>query len=405
MMLSHEAIAFVIIFIIIYYIVLPLRIGLKYRLYAHQFFRELPPEYSGIPAEIRGFFQETEAHLRPLGFLPSVHARLSLSMPNLIGYTALFANRETHTLSLATAVWAGYPRSPVRQKNYCVEFATDFLDRSGVNTSNIVRNQLRAVSPLCTKRAIPGMADLVELHRVHGALVARHVGTKKPLPPEEHYLAMMRDEIIRDAEEQVRQGYMALDPRLGCHRHTLKGALLGIWSLQWPMLSIRRRLTARRARALLAELGLPTEYRRTDYSHLAATYPDDGPDPLDAESTAALDESASSIATPPPPSHSAPAIASFVLGLLAFTSLSAAMTLLFIAAARDVVQPSDSPVDNTVPAACFLVSILSSGLGLLLGFFALSMSGRKKLFAVLGLCLCGLTGLILAGMIWMGSRL
>ena len=391
------AIWFVAIFVLLYYVVFPFRIGRKISLNANALFQDLDVDDPRLPAEVRGYFDEVGQQLGPLGFTPATYLVGPSLLPGMTTFIAVFVNPTARDLAQALTIWTRLPNQKQVNKLYAIGFGTEFADRSQVITGNETAWQWRARLPYESKWRFPGMGDCERLYRLHREHTNRHGGAKSPLPETGQCREALRDDATRDADEQVRQGYVYVDSQNARYRHTLKGCYLGIWSLQWPFVAIRRRLCMRRARAIMTELGMPPDYERVDYKRLLAPYAT--AEPLDLEFDAVgLDADSEDVphAPPSPPRHSGLGIASFVLGLLGLSLICVIVGVLFVAV---VTSGGDVPRESPVMAACALalMATLAAGLtGVALGWAGLRQSNRKKVFAVLGLCFSAVPFLALA---------
>jgi hypothetical protein len=437
--MSGWLITFIVVFVVYAYIIIPARLRARISLSADPQFEEVAPDDPRIPARVKAFFCDVAADLKRLGFDPAAYVLNSETCTGVIGYIAVFEERSARVLAAAMAAFSQATHARLLQ-TYAVEFSTEFADGREVNTGNGTLSQWRAPTPWRTAWRFPGMADLARLYGIHQSLIGRHGPiAKRPLPQPGEHPATLRASVLRDLQAQVAAGYMYLDSSAERFRHTWKGGLLGTWSQLWPMSTIRRWNTARRARARLRALGLTTDYEKVDYRTRFEQYsaaPEEesvprarrsaqitrprravGPcpgcgaliitdQPTGARVSCAACHRVVSVPEAGAPirvRHSGVGIASFVLGVLAgltaFGLLAVGVTLAM--GARGEID------DGTVMVASLGLGLMGAIalalVGLVLGIGGLAQANRRKVFAILGVCCNGVVLLGIAALIVLGT--
>ena len=193
----QELLLFVATLLVITCVILPLMLRYRYRHPVHPEYEEVLPDDERIPASAKGFFREVAADLELLSFEPATCLIDADTTPGTTGYVALFENRPAGDAAAAMAVFGNIHQKRILQA-YAVEFATDFADGTGLNTSNTTDPGSFEPSPGHQACRMPGMADLGLLYRVHLGLIARRGDSAvKQLPAEGTHAAEFRESNLR----------------------------------------------------------------------------------------------------------------------------------------------------------------------------------------------------------------
>lgn len=285
-------------FILIYFVLTPILVGRKQIMSADPVFEDVPPDDPRLPEAARAFHEDVAAELAPLGFEPAAYLINTNTAPNVTGYLAIFSRYHTRDQVAALAVFARAGRL-VSLWSYNVEFNCGFTDGTDLNTNNSREPLGLHPAPWTELQRIPDMTSPAELCRVHEELAMRRGLAKRPPPAPEEMAARLREDTLKQLQVNAERGWLRLDPDQRVYRHTLKSSLLVITRHLPPINMICRAQIRRRARALLRELNLPTDYVTASYKrryrqYEAAGAPDPGPiqvevepEPLDAEEVSA----------------------------------------------------------------------------------------------------------------------
>ncbi|MCH8968195.1 MAG: hypothetical protein IIA66_03640 [Planctomycetes bacterium] len=218
-----------------------------------------------LPASVRRFFSNVIPQLQEQGFELGDYLTDTNTTPNTTLFVAVLLN---HSARDAVAAIAGCMRSKpaIEIQNYSVNFASEFVDGTAVETCN--STHATSLGKIAWKKVyvFPEFADLSVLYQVHRGMTVRHGGiSKKPLPARDQLASRTGKDMIRDFEGFVDSGNLYLDAGQAKFRLTLKGGLLAAWRLTPPFKQLRHWLLKRRARRILHELNLPSDYPTTDY--------------------------------------------------------------------------------------------------------------------------------------------
>ncbi len=211
-----------------------------------------PVERQDLPAEVSRFFQRTAESLAAEGFTPS--DRLAHAQRNVAFVVELHLNRPRGDAVAAIAVYER-TKDAARLKSSYVEFATEFLDGSEIDTNNC------AILNVLARRAdkkllqLPDVEDVSLLYKVHRAALEDFAPGRKgtlPAPGEERseLAASMTKELTGAAEA----GYMYLDEASDVYRPTWDGAFLMTWMSIWPGSAIVRARMKRTVAPILSQV-------------------------------------------------------------------------------------------------------------------------------------------------------
>ena len=195
-----------------------------------------------IPREFGPFLQQSRTALEGLGFrLLGV-----MRSDEIAGYVALFSD-AAGMVATALIIKKG-------QVNSLIGLTTRLASGAMVRTSNT-----RSDSPWPSRAGDDVIRlpepDLVRLHAMHKARVAKHVAKGARIAPIAitDPVAYQFEEERQSLERAVASGYFR---REGTQkRHTWKGACLNAWRRSHPFKELRQWAIARAHRALLREIG------------------------------------------------------------------------------------------------------------------------------------------------------
>lgn len=235
----------------------PVLVRFAQKLRARPAFERVEPESGCIPAEVFPFFNATLRALAPEGFREAGYLRQTGFAPNVETWLLMLENRPAQEAALALVGISTLP-SQRGVKTRQVDFSSSWEGERSVTVSNGAFLQLFPPTPGILIQHLPGLEDPRRLLRVYRALAARHAPAvlARRYPPPGEFEGWLADAMRRGLARQVPTGYLQLDAAGEFYRPTWKGALLMTWKLAWPVKPIRGWLCRRRARALLAELGV-----------------------------------------------------------------------------------------------------------------------------------------------------
>ena len=248
------------------YLVVPVLVLRKMWFDAEPVFETVDHDDPRLPEKARAFFGDVAADIEALGFTPTAFVINREVAPNTTGYIALFDNHAAMDAAAAMFIVSvtGTAAPPIL--NYNVDFATDFADGGELVTGNA-----SAPGGLPTRRSkqvhrVPRMADLATLYRLHQSLVLQRGGlAKKPLPPKNQAVAAFREAVVSELRWHAECGRLRLDPAKARYHFTWRGGYMAVWGQLPPILQVCRWLLRRRARALLRQFDLASDYATVDF--------------------------------------------------------------------------------------------------------------------------------------------
>lgn len=218
-----------------------------------------------LPESVKRFFSNVIPQLQAQGFELGDYLAGTSILPNSTLFVAVLLN---HSARDGVAVIATCARSKpaIEIQNYSVNFASEFVDGTEVETCNSSHATSLGKIAWKTVYEFPEFGDLSVLYQVHRGMTVRHGGiSKKPLPARDQLASRMGKDMIRDFDGFVDSGNLYLDAGQAKYRMTLKGGLLAAWRQLPPFKQARHWLLKRKARRILDELNLPGDYPTTDY--------------------------------------------------------------------------------------------------------------------------------------------
>lgn len=235
----------------------PALVRFAQKLRARPAFERVEPESGQIPSEVFPFFNATLRALAPEGFREAGYLRQSGFAPNVETWLLMLENRPAQEAALALVGISTLP-SQRGVKTRQVDFSSSWEGERSVTVSNGAYLSLFPPTPGVLVQHFPGLDDPRRLLEAHRALVARHApaGLARRYPPPGEFESYVLQAMQRELARQVPTGYLWLDDAGEFYRPTWKGALLMTWKLAWPVKPVRGWRHGRRARRLLAELGV-----------------------------------------------------------------------------------------------------------------------------------------------------
>ena len=235
----------------------PVLVRFAQKLRARPAFERVEPESGQIPSEVFPFFNATLRALAPEGFREAGYLRQSGFAPNVETWLLMLENRPAQEAALALVGISTLP-SQRGVKTRQVDFSSSWEGERSVTVSNGAYLSLFPPTPGVLVQHFPGLDDPRRLLEAHRALVARHApaGLARRYPPPGEFESYLLQAMQRELARQVPTGYLWLDDAGEFYRPTWKGALLMTWTLAWPVKPVRGWRHGRRARRLLAELGV-----------------------------------------------------------------------------------------------------------------------------------------------------
>ena len=235
----------------------PVLVRFAQKLRAQPAFERVEPESGRIPTEVFPFFNATLRALAPEGFREAGYLRQSDFAPNVETWLLMLENRPAQEAALALVGISTLP-SQRGVKTRQVDFSSAWEGERSVSVSSGAFLPLFPPTPGILIQHFPGLHDPRRLLNAHRALVALHAprGLARRYPPPGEFENYLVQAMQRELARQVPTGYLWLDAPGEFYRPTWKGAALMTWKLAWPVKSIRAWLYGRRARQLLAELGV-----------------------------------------------------------------------------------------------------------------------------------------------------
>jgi hypothetical protein len=240
-------------------IVAPIRLGKRWWIAANPHFEALGFSDQRVPAGARQFFEQVVKKITPNGFRYVsciIHADQA---PRTIAYLAVFSNDATRDVACAMAVVTHLTTGVVHEVRI-VEYVSEYVDGTSLSTGNMDLQGL-APNPAWKDAAhFPGMSDLRQLYRIHQARTARYEPIAKRIIADHEHAAELHRDMKRTHEDQAEMGYFVLDPSGTRYRLTIKGMFLGMWKHVWPMKVMIRTVRHWKARRILRDLDMPTDY-------------------------------------------------------------------------------------------------------------------------------------------------
>ena len=235
----------------------PVLVRFAQKLRARPGFERVEPESGRIPSEVFPFFNATLRALAPEGFREAGYLRQTGFAPNVETWLLMLENRPAREAALALVGISTLP-SQRGVKTRQVDFSSSWEGERSVTVSNGAYLSLFPPTPGVLVQHFPGLDDPRRLLEAHRALVARHApaGLARRYPPPGEFESYLLQAMQRELARQVPTGYLWLDDAGEFYRPTWKGALLMTWKLAWPVKPVRGWRHGRRARRLLAELGV-----------------------------------------------------------------------------------------------------------------------------------------------------
>ncbi len=237
------------------YVVGPVLIKFTQRMRANPNLQSFDPVEEPPPGEVAAFFAKNVAEFESVGFRVVDYVLLLDHVPNVTGLFVLVENRESNDLAIAALVYAMQESpmgSKIRLRNQHVEFSTELVDGSEIDTNN---NDIESCfSSVPHKRVLQftETLDAARLFRYHQLAIDEFgSASKRPLPPTEELLDEVGKGIHKEMADQVPTGMLYLDRSGEYFRMTWKGAILMTWKNLWPVTALRRAGRARRARSLI----------------------------------------------------------------------------------------------------------------------------------------------------------
>ncbi|QDT66463.1 hypothetical protein [Calycomorphotria hydatis] len=234
----------------------PILVYLTQRMNGDPTIRTFDPSEKPPPKAVSDFFDKQIPLLEEIGFEVADYIVISDLVPKVRMIFVLCTNRETEDMAIAVCAFAMMEGVPTIQDQY-VEFAAEFLDGPDVSTNNNKNEPAMKKVPHKVIAQFHWIKDARELFRIHTALIRdlQH-GPKRPIPPDDELLEVLRADILKEFENQVPVGWMQYNETTGYYSPTLLGACLMTWKLCWPVASIRRAARRREGNERLRDWGL-----------------------------------------------------------------------------------------------------------------------------------------------------
>lgn len=218
-------------------------------------------EDTKLPAIVRLHFGKVEEQLEELGFVAGDMLCLPHQMGNVKPIIQHFVHHQDRTPAMAVTMFVDINGTWKVGSQY-VEFCTDFLDGSEVDTIN--SNDIGVFPEPDTKIVnwLSGINDLHRLYSAHCAMVDAHgPAESRVLKCESEFRGDLTESIAagmtKDLERAARDGYLRLSTEGTHYRATFAGAYKITWKVLHPIKGLYRLYKKRVALRRLAAVGWP----------------------------------------------------------------------------------------------------------------------------------------------------
>jgi hypothetical protein len=236
-----------------YYLIVPLRILFRQKIQAHPRFEAL--DFNQLTPTVSEFLMNQTRDLLALGFNEPALMQVPNAVTNLSVYQIMLVNRGSGDTAQVTTVIG---HQTVAQ-SFNVQFRTRFDAGEGFVTLNT--QSLIAPSPLpnITRTQVPMITDCRELFGLHNYITSKYCRPRKKVLYDPGRAVEYLSDIVREYREaQVQRGWLSYDRRNDIYRYTVKGAYLETWGFLQPFKPLRHAAMHMRARRILREFRAAT---------------------------------------------------------------------------------------------------------------------------------------------------
>jgi hypothetical protein len=200
--------------------------------------------FDDLPATVREFFNEYHEDIRGLGFQHRYYLQTSGSTKNVVAFSSVFLNRDAgQSASLSASYVLTHQGAQLHRAS--LDYTNAFADETLLITNNANDLSFPIVHANRNTMSFPEIRDVTLLHRVHCARLKKF--NRADLPGVIKDSNYEISEVTRTIQKLIDSEYAAI--------RTLKGTILGTWSIVWPASLVRIYRRRQRARAELAALG------------------------------------------------------------------------------------------------------------------------------------------------------